>query len=185
MNKKYIAHHGILGQKWGKRNGPPYPLDPEDHSSSEKQAGWRQSLKAKFTRELSEEQMKKREKQKESAFRQGKDGKPSNIEKIGHNTSQIIQDISSIKNIKKRNSEKKRIYDRQEKIKRMSDDELRKKINRKQMERQYRDLLRDEDSLYIGKSKLDNILDIAIPVASIAASSAAIAAAIYRIKAGF
>ena len=23
----YISHHGILGQKWGKKNGPPYPLD--------------------------------------------------------------------------------------------------------------------------------------------------------------
>ena len=22
----YIAHHGIQGQKWGVRNGPPYPL---------------------------------------------------------------------------------------------------------------------------------------------------------------
>lgn len=21
-----LAHHGIIGQKWGKRNGPPYPL---------------------------------------------------------------------------------------------------------------------------------------------------------------
>lgn len=34
----YIAHHGILGQKWGKRNGPPYPLDAEDHSAAEKLA---------------------------------------------------------------------------------------------------------------------------------------------------
>ena len=23
---EYISHHGIKGQKWGKRNGPPYPL---------------------------------------------------------------------------------------------------------------------------------------------------------------
>lgn len=34
-----------MGQKWGKQNGPPYPLDSDDHSSAEKKAGWRQSLK--------------------------------------------------------------------------------------------------------------------------------------------
>ena len=33
---EYLAHHGILGQKWGKKNGPPYPLDAEDHSAAEK-----------------------------------------------------------------------------------------------------------------------------------------------------
>ena len=31
----YLAHHGIKGQRWGKRNGPPYPLDEEDHSPKE------------------------------------------------------------------------------------------------------------------------------------------------------
>lgn len=40
----YLWHHGILGQRWGKRNGPPYPLDGSDHSASEKKAGWRKSL---------------------------------------------------------------------------------------------------------------------------------------------
>lgn len=42
--RDYLAHHGILGQKWGHRNGPPYPLDGSDHSVSEKKAGWRKSL---------------------------------------------------------------------------------------------------------------------------------------------
>ena len=33
---KYLTHHGILGQKWGKQNGPPYPLNPANRSSVEK-----------------------------------------------------------------------------------------------------------------------------------------------------
>lgn len=40
----YLAHHGILGQKWGRKNGPPYPLGASDHSAAEKKAGWRKSL---------------------------------------------------------------------------------------------------------------------------------------------
>ena len=46
-NQNYLAHHGIQGQKWGVRNGPPYPLGAGDHSASEKKANWRQSLKDK------------------------------------------------------------------------------------------------------------------------------------------
>lgn len=34
-----LYHHGIKGQKWGKKNGPPYPLDASDHSSSERKEG--------------------------------------------------------------------------------------------------------------------------------------------------
>lgn len=41
---EYLTHHGIKGQKWGVRNGPPYPLDAEDHSASEKKSGWKKSL---------------------------------------------------------------------------------------------------------------------------------------------
>lgn len=39
-----LYHHGILGQKWGVQNGPPYPIGASDHSASEKRAGWRKSL---------------------------------------------------------------------------------------------------------------------------------------------
>lgn len=31
----FLEHHGILGQKWGKQNGPPYPLGSDDHSGKE------------------------------------------------------------------------------------------------------------------------------------------------------
>lgn len=46
-----LYHHGILGQKWGRQQGPPYPLDASDHSSAEKKAGWRKSLDGGSKRE--------------------------------------------------------------------------------------------------------------------------------------
>lgn len=36
-NYYYLAHHGILGQKWGKQNGPPYPLDYNKLSKEERE----------------------------------------------------------------------------------------------------------------------------------------------------
>lgn len=33
-----MTHHGILNQKWGVRNGPPYPLGGGDYSAAERKA---------------------------------------------------------------------------------------------------------------------------------------------------
>lgn len=49
MNELY--HHGILGMHWGEKNGPPYPLDANDHSASENKAGWKKSLNNKAKEE--------------------------------------------------------------------------------------------------------------------------------------
>lgn len=34
----FVNHHGVLGQKHGVKNGPPYPLEEGDHSSREESA---------------------------------------------------------------------------------------------------------------------------------------------------
>ena len=38
MKDDTLSHHGIEGQKWGVRNGPPYPLGSGDHSKAELRA---------------------------------------------------------------------------------------------------------------------------------------------------
>lgn len=39
-----LLHHGIKGQRWGKKNGPPYPLDYDQHSSAEKKQNSRLTI---------------------------------------------------------------------------------------------------------------------------------------------
>lgn len=51
MQNNTLYHHGILGQKWGVKNGPPYPLGASDHSASERKAGWKMSLDKKRRKE--------------------------------------------------------------------------------------------------------------------------------------
>lgn len=55
----YISHHGILGMKWGKQNGPPYPLGSGDHSKSERSAGWKKSLGGGRNEEMYDRKKKK------------------------------------------------------------------------------------------------------------------------------
>jgi hypothetical protein len=35
LDLNYLSHHGIKGQKWGVKMGPPYPLGQGDHSKAE------------------------------------------------------------------------------------------------------------------------------------------------------
>lgn len=44
--KNYLAHHGVAGQKWGQRHGPPYPLN----SNPSKQAKLKAKSKSSYNK---------------------------------------------------------------------------------------------------------------------------------------
>lgn len=115
--RNYLAHHGIKGQKWGDKNGPPYPLRPGAHSAAEKKHKTRSILrsikedilkrrsaakkkgearrKEKLVKDLQKEEQRHEdyEKAKERAV---KSGKASNVLRFqGDLTNQQLQEAVS------------------------------------------------------------------------------------------
>ena len=160
MAKGYLIHYGILGMKWGKRNGPPYPLDASDHSAAEKEAAKNapgNSPGAKWF---------------DQTIKQGKD-KPdiSPAENVFKQGGKIV-DASS--NIVKTVGDAKRSGKPKEDLSKLSDDELRKRINRLDMERRYNDLTSNEVSK--GEAYATKALSITGDVLAIGLSAATLIA---------
>lgn len=106
----YLEHHQILGAKWGKRNGPPYPLGSGDHSSAEKNAakaagvkvgqdsgkGSIANVKKKSTRSKSAKKVMTEEEKRAAAVEAVKSGDRKKIAKYAsYLTSQELQDAEN------------------------------------------------------------------------------------------
>lgn len=94
----YIAHHGILGMKWGKKNGPPYPLGSGDHSKSERSAGWKKSLGGGRNEEMYDRKKKFKAANKVATVPKNKDHKEI-VDKVStKNTIQKVSDQQEFNN---------------------------------------------------------------------------------------
>ena len=192
METTYIKHHGIKGQKWGSRNGPPYPIAAGKHSAAEKRAGSATKKKVKYggASQLTPEQermnkeatdrgvvsnytkkvtgdshmsnnrkaadMTTAELQAYNTRRQAedqyKDFQRKDYQKYQEQQAKGLKTAKEIVNVTKDQTnmiEKsvKDYYDTRHKrqkaamdLSNMSDDELRRRINRMDMERRYREL---------------------------------------------
>lgn len=84
MRRNELYHHGIRGQKWGKRNGPPYPLTK--HSAAERKAGLDKTKKKGYN--------------KGKTIERGRYAVGSILEKIGDKPISELSADGLMKNIK-------------------------------------------------------------------------------------
>ena len=158
----YLEHHGILGMKWGVRR-----YQNED--------GTRTAAGKKRYATIS--------KALDDTIPQGK-GKPniSTAEKIGRDTVNIATSsnklVDTMKDVSKKRKQKR--AEIKEEAESMSDAELRKRINRIQMEKQYIDL--KSSDLDAGYERVKDIIGVVGGVAAIATSSIGIVSAIRKLK---
>lgn len=167
----YLVHHGILGQKWGIRR-----YQNEDGTLTE--AG-----KRRLNRDILANAQKKKE------------NRVSDESKLIDPDRWVQEDIGNAKNIADASSKLVGLGKDIEKLTRkepkntsrtdssmMSDKELRDRINRMMMEKQYADLTRKPEQVSKGRKIVTNILEYSGAIAGVVSSSLGIALAVQKLK---
>ena len=192
VKENELSHHGIVGMHWGKRNGPPYPLNSSTHKAVvkgksptkkkpvrpkvEKKKTPRGALGGANTANNGEEQKSKFQEYFEPTIKNGKDKpKQSKAQIVTREAEKTVNNVRDAVN-----STKNLTSNKKHSTSHMSDQELRERINRMNMEKQYNQLMNDKSTRSKGYERTMEVLTIVGKTAAIAASAATIATQIKK-----
>ncbi len=202
-----LKHYGILGMHWGVRNGPPYPLTSKQKSASERKrtpskgaivkkkgtGSFRTryaDMPSKQPRDVSsmtDEELKAFNNRAAQEKLYEKNTTPQPDKKALSNADAVTQLANATRMMsdnmqRAADNEYKNAVSRKKAeidLSNVSDEDLRKAVNRMNLERQYRDLTPVE--IESGEEKFKQAMEVIGPVVSTAASVALIASVIYKI----
>lgn len=170
MDKNVLVHYGVLGMKWGVRRY-------QNKDGSLTSAGQK-----RYDRDKRENAAKKKENRIDLTNPDPKRWAKEDLERskrITDTSSDLVKEMRKIEQSTTSKPTPKRMN-----LSDMSDKEMRDKINRELLERQYNQLFADTSTAQVSKGRqaLRDTLEVAGSVLAIAGSSLSIALAIKELK---
>lgn len=171
MNDYTLYHHGILGQKWGVRR-----YQNEDGTLTD--AG-----KKRYERDILENKAKKKDNRIDTSSPDPKRWVKEDTERQKNVVDVNSQIVKELKNLEKETRQTTTTDTRMD-LSNMSDKELRDRINRELLEKQYNTLFADvsQPTVSKGRAAVQNTLELAGSALAITSSVLGLALSIKQLK---